>query len=249
MSTPAIPAAWTMCVQPATSSVEPLGVEDVALDEPEVRVVPSSVPGEASRWRLSTASTSFVVDEPSRKRRADEAGAAGDEDALARQWHARIVDGGLTLRAPHDVRCVTPAAHRGVPSPRCVSSSSRSAALPPSWHRPPRPHPRPRSTITYLEDAHATGGACEVDAPVQPGRRHASTPRRRVPRAGPPRMAGFQARTEERGVRRALRRASDRDRQRPHRRASRLGAAEPRRRLPDRALGPRAGLLPPGGVR
>ena len=48
------------------------------------RVVPPSV----SRWRLSTATISFVVDEPARERRADEAGAARDDDSLAGQRHA-----------------------------------------------------------------------------------------------------------------------------------------------------------------
>ena len=102
-----MPAAWTMCVQPAASSVSRVEVEDVALDEAEVRVVARGrCPESASRWRLSTATTSFASTSLRRERRPDEAGAAGDQDPLARQGHPRIVDapdggiGGRGCRRP-----------------------------------------------------------------------------------------------------------------------------------------------------
>ena len=62
---------------------EPVEIEDVALDEAEVRVV-----GElGARQRVAVEVVDrdhlVLVDEPARERRADEAGAARDQDALS----------------------------------------------------------------------------------------------------------------------------------------------------------------------
>ena len=73
----------------ARELVQRVGVEDVALDAAsKFGWSARSVPESASRWRLSTATISFALDELARERRADEAGAAGDEDPLALERHA-----------------------------------------------------------------------------------------------------------------------------------------------------------------
>ncbi len=85
VSTPAIPAAWTTCVQPAIELREPGEVEHVPLDEAEVRVRLEVRPREGVAVKVVDRDHLVRVDEAPRERRADEAGAARDEDALARQ--------------------------------------------------------------------------------------------------------------------------------------------------------------------
>ena len=58
------PAAWTMCVQPAASSVSRSGSRTSPSTKRKFGWPSSSVPASASRWRLSTAITSLRVDEP-----------------------------------------------------------------------------------------------------------------------------------------------------------------------------------------
>ena len=64
---------------------EPREVEHVPLDEPEVRVRLEVRPREGVAMEVVDGDHLVRVDEASRERRADEAGAARDEDALARQ--------------------------------------------------------------------------------------------------------------------------------------------------------------------
>ena len=59
VSTPAIPAACTRCVAPATSSVSRSGSRTSPSAKWKLGCPSSSVPDSASRWRLSIATTSF----------------------------------------------------------------------------------------------------------------------------------------------------------------------------------------------
>ena len=87
VSTPAIAAQWTMCVDARGELPHGVGVEDVRLVEVEVRMLREG--GAAQRVAVEVVESDHlvVVDEARRERRADEAGAAGDEDPLALQWH------------------------------------------------------------------------------------------------------------------------------------------------------------------
>ena len=64
VSTPAIAAAWTMCVAPRASSREPLGVEDVALAKREVRVLGERRAGERVAVEVVERDDLVRVDEP-----------------------------------------------------------------------------------------------------------------------------------------------------------------------------------------
>ena len=88
VSTPAIAAQWTTCVAPLTTSARISGVEDVALDEPEVRVLGEARAAERVAVEVVDGDDLVVVDEPPRERRPDEARAARDDDALSAQGHA-----------------------------------------------------------------------------------------------------------------------------------------------------------------
>ncbi len=88
VSTPAIAAAWTRCVAPRTTSVRRLGVEHVPLDEREVRMLGEGRAAERVAVEVVERDDLVLVDEPARERRADEAGAARDDDALSAQSHA-----------------------------------------------------------------------------------------------------------------------------------------------------------------
>ena len=86
------------------------------------------------------------VDEPARERRADEPGAARDQDALARQRHAGIVDGGravrrdgVTSRCGSDVRLTD--ARRARSRLRAGAPGARRSARP---RRRPHDHVRRR---------------------------------------------------------------------------------------------------------
>ncbi len=88
VSTPAMPAQWTTWVAPATSSSSRLGVEDVALYELEVRVLGQGRAAESVAVQVVDGDDLVRIDEPTRERRADEAGSARDDDSLAAQRHA-----------------------------------------------------------------------------------------------------------------------------------------------------------------
>ena len=90
VSTPAIAAQWTMCVAPARQLVHRVGVEDVALPEREVRVVGEVGAAERVAVEVVDGDDLVVVDEAARERRADESGAAGDEDPLALKHAASV---------------------------------------------------------------------------------------------------------------------------------------------------------------
>jgi hypothetical protein len=64
-----------------------IGVEDVRLMEVEVRMLRERRPAERVAVQVVQRDDLVRVDEPARKRRADEAGTAGDEDALPLQRH------------------------------------------------------------------------------------------------------------------------------------------------------------------
>ena len=66
------------------SSVSRVEVEHVPLDELEVRVRSEVRPREGVAMEIVDGDHVVPVDEPSRERRADESGAARDENALAR---------------------------------------------------------------------------------------------------------------------------------------------------------------------
>ena len=59
VSTPAIPAAWTMWVAPRAASVRPSRSSTSPCRNRKFSCSPRSVPESASRWRLSKATTSF----------------------------------------------------------------------------------------------------------------------------------------------------------------------------------------------
>ena len=88
VSTPAIPAAWTMCVTPFVASVRPGRSSTSPCTKLEVRVVAEVGARERVAVEVVERDDLVVVDEPARERRADEAGAAGDQDLLAAQSHA-----------------------------------------------------------------------------------------------------------------------------------------------------------------
>ena len=83
VSTPAIAAQWTKCVAPCAASLQRVGVEDVALDQLEVRVVGEVEPAQRVAVEVVERDDRVAIDELARERRADEAGAAGDEDPLS----------------------------------------------------------------------------------------------------------------------------------------------------------------------
>ena len=83
VSTPAIAAQWTKCVAPCAASLQRLGVEDVALDQLEVRVVGEIEPAQCVAVQVVERDDRVAIDQLARQRRADEAGAAGDEDPLS----------------------------------------------------------------------------------------------------------------------------------------------------------------------
>ena len=91
VSTPAIAAQWTKWVAPRAALVQRLRVEDVALDQLEVRMVGELGPDERVAVEVVERDHGVRVDELARQRRADEAGAAGDEDPLALERHAATV--------------------------------------------------------------------------------------------------------------------------------------------------------------
>ena len=64
VSTPAIPAAWTMCVTPAAASVSARQVEHVARHEAEVRVLAELGPRERIAVEVVERDDLVVVDEP-----------------------------------------------------------------------------------------------------------------------------------------------------------------------------------------
>ena len=70
--------------RPADDLRQALGVEDVALDEREVRMVGEIRAAERVAVEVVDRDDLVLVDEPARERRADEAGAAGDDDLACR---------------------------------------------------------------------------------------------------------------------------------------------------------------------
>jgi hypothetical protein len=69
-----------------------LRVEHVSLLEAEVRVLGERRAGERVAMQVVHRDDLVRVHEPARERRADEAGAARDEDPLAAQSHAASLD-------------------------------------------------------------------------------------------------------------------------------------------------------------
>ena len=64
VSTPAIAAQWTMCVAPRASSLHRVGVEDVGLVEPEVRMLGERRAGERVAVQVVERDDLVRVDEP-----------------------------------------------------------------------------------------------------------------------------------------------------------------------------------------
>ena len=73
-----------------------LGVEDVALDEGEVRMVCERGSAERVAVQIVERDDLVLVDEPARERRADEPRAARHDDPLSRQSHAASLRPGRT---------------------------------------------------------------------------------------------------------------------------------------------------------
>ena len=73
VSTPAIAAQWTMCVDAVGELAHELGVEHVAAVEGEARVVGELGAGERVAVEVVERDHVVRVDEPPRERRADEA--------------------------------------------------------------------------------------------------------------------------------------------------------------------------------
>ena len=144
-------------------------VEHVALDEAEARMRLERGP---SRERVAVEVVDrddlVRVDEPARERRADEAGAARDQHALARQRHAGMVDGRLRRTADGVTDRVSGGdVDRASDARRCSSS----AALWRSWRPSPSARAATALTITYYDDSDRRGRARSLDASLRPGRR------------------------------------------------------------------------------
>ena len=75
--------------RPSEDVRQSIGVENVALDEREVRMLGEIRASERVAVEVVDRDDLVLVDEPPRKRRADEPGAAGDDDPLPGQCHAR----------------------------------------------------------------------------------------------------------------------------------------------------------------
>ena len=83
VSTPAIAAQWTMCVAPRASSCIASGSSTSAWWNVKFGCSASARARERVAVEVVGRDDLVLVDEPPRERRADEAGAAGDEDPLA----------------------------------------------------------------------------------------------------------------------------------------------------------------------
>ena len=166
---------------------EPVEIEDVPLDEAEVGM-PDEL-GARERVAVQVVDSNHLVrgHELLRERRPDEAGAARDQDALTRQWHARIVDAGR--HAGRD--------RRGAVDRRVVGATSRmrrSRSAAPSRCSPgrvPRGARDDGAPITYARTRRVPR-AGPLDASLRPGRGNASAAGGRVPRAGAARLARVQ---------------------------------------------------------
>ena len=103
VSTPAIAAQWTMCVEPRAQLVHRVRVEHVRLVEREVRVIGERRARKRVAMQVVGRDDLVLVDEAAGKRRADEAGAAGDEDPLALKHAASV-----SARYPVVPACASP---------------------------------------------------------------------------------------------------------------------------------------------
>ena len=122
------------CVAPCASLREELGVEDVALDEAEVRMVHERRATERVAVQVVDRDDLVLVDEAPRERRADEARAARHDDALSRQSHAgESTSRPLSGRWPRTTKTVTTSCH-AAPTPHPSSArrprTSRDARRP-----------------------------------------------------------------------------------------------------------------------
>ena len=142
VSTPAIPAAWTMCVTPLRGLGQARQVEHVALHEVEVRVLAEVGARERVAVQVVERDHLVRVDEPAGERRPDEAGSAGDQDLLAAQRHAasvprRILAGPVqrtTLLAPASLLVASRRAARRRAAPArstCGSPTARPTTAAP----------------------------------------------------------------------------------------------------------------------
>ena len=203
VSTPAIPAAWTMCVMPFVASVRPGRSSTSPWTKWKLGWSPRSVPESASRWRLSNANTSFVVDEPPRERRPDEAGAAGDQDLLAAQSHAASVPayplGHASRRlARHARRSSSPARRRRAASSGMIdlriTFQADASTAPRTLHPPLRRRVRRGPCRVRLRRAAACASSAErAFRPTPPDmgvRRHLRAGRRRHGWRAPTSAAG-----------------------------------------------------------
>ena len=170
VSTPAIPAQWTTCVAPRTTSVEPRRIEHVALDELEVRMLRERRAAERVPVEVVERDDLVRVDESARERRADEAGAAGDHDPFPAQWHAGESrcrpPGPRPLRPGRRRRSATVLRFRHAQRSPC--SSRRSGARRMRRRRSGRRPHRDVADDHVLGEGARTAKPVSLDAPLRP---------------------------------------------------------------------------------
>ena len=110
------------------------GVEHVALDEGQVRVLGELGAGERVAVEVVEGDDLVVVDEPPRERRRDESGSARDEDPLPFERHAASLQTVLA-GALHSPATVGTCEHSSSSAP-CWPSRARPGAASPSRRRP-----------------------------------------------------------------------------------------------------------------
>ena len=177
-----------MCVAPRASSVIASAVEDVRLVEREVRVLGERRAAERVAVQVVGRDHLVRVDEPSGERRADEAGAARDEDSLALESHAASLASRYRFLRWRD------RAHRRRARARRAGRRRRRRAA--------------RDLLGAR--ARERGTPHPLDAPLRSGRRHAASRGRRLREAR--RMRSPSRRSRGPGLHRDLRRPAGGDR-------------------------------------
>ena len=185
VSTPAIPAQWTTCVAPANGSSRRSASSTSPWTNVKFGCSASAVPPSESRCRLSTATISFVVDEPPRERRPDEPRAARDHDRAFRSV-PRGESSGASIA--FDPPLTAPRSTLG----RCALVLTIAVLVRRArgvLHRIGWVDDGDLATVTYWEDG--------ADAnPTGSGRSAATPPRGSLPRPGP-RVPAARGRRDE----------------------------------------------------
>ena len=154
VSTPAIAAAWTRWVAPLTTSARNGASRTSPWTKLKFGCSASARAAERVAVQVVHCDDLVLVDEPTRERRADEARAARDDDALPGQSHAASLRPGRRTAAAKTIarRAATLASARPSPrgQPRYQSSASKIVSA--SGHEPERRQPRSRERDGHDEE-------------------------------------------------------------------------------------------------